>query len=329
MKKLKKTTEKFIKQLREVHGDKYDYSKVVWKGAYEKITIVCPKHGEFKQSARAHLYKRQGCIKCGTERTLRTRKSIAFTTDKFIEKAKSIHGDKFDYSRVEYKNSLTKVTIGCPVHGWSEIKPRHHYKGTGCYGCGRKKFSETVSKYKSIDELKETFREIHSGKYTYDNLKCHKRGYLKTFDKILITCSKHGNFEQSLASHLAGHGCKECRFYGYTKDSFTSYCKDFNKDKAKVYLLRFSDENEEFYKIGLTARTVKQRFRKESERLGYDIEKIFVGEYDPDIAWDKEDELKDKYLKYKYIPNRKMPGFSECFTSDLPVEEVIRYLNPT
>ena len=102
------TTEEFIEKARAIHGDKYDYSKVVYKTSQEKVIIVCPKHGEFLQRPNCHL-NGAGCPKCCNN----TKK----TAESFIEDARAIHGDKYDYSKVEYVNNKIPVCIICPKHG--------------------------------------------------------------------------------------------------------------------------------------------------------------------------------------------------------------------
>ena len=124
----KKTKEEFIAKAKLVHGDKYDYSKVEYVGALTKVCIICPKHGEFCQEANSHL-RGQGCPKCKYEKQ-------TCTTDEFIAKAKKIHGDKYDYSKVEYVNDRTKVCIICPKHGEFWQTPNHHLSGCGCPKCG-------------------------------------------------------------------------------------------------------------------------------------------------------------------------------------------------
>ena len=103
------TTEEFIKRAREVHGDKYDYSKSVYTGYNNKITIICPVHGEFEQRASSHL-EGYGCNLCICD-------AKRLTKDRFVELARKVHGDKYDYSKVEYTNNKSKVTIVCPIHG--------------------------------------------------------------------------------------------------------------------------------------------------------------------------------------------------------------------
>ena len=128
----RKTTEQFIAEGKMIHGDKYDYSKVVYVGNKEKVTIICPIHGEFRQKPIEHL-RSCGCTKCAKENAKRSR---GCGKDIFIEKAKSIHGDKYDYSKVNYINSYTQVIIVCPFHGeFTKLPKNHIVEKQGCPTC--------------------------------------------------------------------------------------------------------------------------------------------------------------------------------------------------
>ncbi len=119
------TTEEFIERAKEIHGNKYDYSLVIYKNKYTKVKIICPIHGVFEQAPQVHIVSKCGCKKC-----------MAFTNEEFIERAKEIHGNKYDYSLVEYKRSNLKVKIICPIHGIFEQVPSNHvYFGNGCPKC--------------------------------------------------------------------------------------------------------------------------------------------------------------------------------------------------
>ena len=107
------TTETIKKEFYKIHSNKYDYSKFIYTKMHDKSTIICPIHGEFEQSAHSHL-KGQGCPKCGVIERATKRLD---TKDSFIKKAKKIHGDKYDYSKVNYVNSQTKVCIICLEDG--------------------------------------------------------------------------------------------------------------------------------------------------------------------------------------------------------------------
>lgn len=120
-------TEYFIKKSREIHGDKYDYSKVEYTNLETKVTIICPEHGEFEQAASSHL-NGSGCPKCSKENRF-------LTTKEFIEKSKKVHGNKYDYSKVNYVDTYTEVEIICPKHGPFFQKPINHLQKHGCMKC--------------------------------------------------------------------------------------------------------------------------------------------------------------------------------------------------
>jgi len=193
------TKEQVIARFKEVHGDKYDYSKVEFKKVTDTITIICPEHGEFSQVVRQH-YRGQGCPKCGIDK--RT-KSKSDDTESFIKKAKKVHGDKYDYSKVKYIDSITKVCIICPEHGEFLIRPDGHINGRGCPKCGnlKKGQDKKISKDVFIERAKET----HGNRYDYSKVE-----YKNSSTKVCIICPEHGEFWQSPSSHLGGRGCPEC-----------------------------------------------------------------------------------------------------------------------
>lgn len=121
------TTQEFIEKAKKVHGDRYDYSKVKYKGATEKVCIICKEHGEFWQKPNNHISQKQGCPKCAG--------NIKNTTEDFIKKAKEIHCDKYDYSKVNYINNSIKVCIICPEHGEFWQTPNDHLDKHGCPEC--------------------------------------------------------------------------------------------------------------------------------------------------------------------------------------------------
>jgi hypothetical protein len=120
-------------------------------------------------------------------------------TDDFITKARLIHGNKYDYTKTVYVNSCSKLIITCLVHGDFEQVGYNHLKGQGCRKCVVNKSTKTTD-----DFIKES-KEIHNNKYLYGNV-----DYINAKSKVLITCPKHGNFEQQARSHLSGQGCRKC-----------------------------------------------------------------------------------------------------------------------
>ena len=144
----KLTTDEFIKKAREVHGDKYDYSKVEYINKRTKVCIICPIHGEFYQLAGDHM-RGHGCRKCGSDKVADVCRYDKIT---FIEKANEIHNHKYDYSKVEYINANTKVCIICPEHGEFWQTPASHLCKRGCPKCKISHGELFIENYlKSID----------------------------------------------------------------------------------------------------------------------------------------------------------------------------------
>ena len=133
----------------------------------------------------------------------KTRLVMQDKTENFIDKAKKIHGDKYDYSKVNYVNSKTKVCIICPKHGEFWQEPRHHLSKHGCPMCGKENSDRKQSL--TLNEFIEKSNQIHNGKYSYD-----KVNYVNAETKVCIICPKHGEFWQAPHSHLRGQGCPKC-----------------------------------------------------------------------------------------------------------------------
>ena len=126
-----KTLEEFIAEANDYHCNKYSYEMVNYQTANIKVSIICPAHGTFLQTPSAHL--NHGCKKCAIEQS-----AINYNCGKesFIQKAKIEHGERYDYSKVIYKNSATDVEIICSTHGSFWQKPvKHLYRGFNCPKC--------------------------------------------------------------------------------------------------------------------------------------------------------------------------------------------------
>ena len=193
------TQDQFIEKARKIHGDKYDYSKVEYKGSQEKVRIICPIHGEFEQVANYHL-SGNGCPKCGR---IKANRNESLNIQEFIRRAREVHGNKYDYSKVEYVNNRTKVCIICPIHGEFWQTPNSHLRGRGCPKCG---IQERIKIFKSNnEEFIEKARKIHGDKYDYS-----KVNYINNHTKVCIICPEHGEFHMKPNTHLNGQGCPKC-----------------------------------------------------------------------------------------------------------------------
>mgnify|MGYP003642276624 FL=1 len=181
-------TDKFIEDAKKIHGDKYNYSKVDYKSNGEPVTIICKTHGDFQITPNGHLNKEAGCRKCSTNtNAIKATKS----TTQFIEDAKKIHGETYDYSKVDYKSNGEQVTIICKTHGDFQIRPNGHLsKKRGCRRCGIKKITNTK-------EFIEEAKKIHGETYDYS--------------KVTLICKTHGDFQIRPNNHISNeYGCFKC-----------------------------------------------------------------------------------------------------------------------
>ena len=188
------TLEEFKIKANIIHNNKYDYSKSSFKSNSEYIEIICPIHGIFKQQVRHHLYG-QGCPKCGKI----NKRKLNLTIEEFIEKARKVHGDKYDYSKVNYINSQTKICIICPIHGEFWQTPYSHLYGRGCKKCSKKVYDTKT--------FIEKAKEIHGDKYDYSKVE-----YVDSKTKDCIICPIHGEFWQAPNNHLSKKNCPKCSF---------------------------------------------------------------------------------------------------------------------
>ena len=164
------------------------------------------------------------------------------TKEGFIDKANKVHGNKYDYSKVDYVNSGTKVEIICPEHGSFFQSPRNHIAGQGCKQCGlesnRQKFT------KNSDKFKEQANLIHNNKYDYS-----KVNYVNNHTPVEIICPEHGSFFQSPGSHLSGRRCPVCgrtsgveKHIKWTKENVLSAASkyetisDFQNNEPSAYM---------------------------------------------------------------------------------------------
>ncbi len=293
----KVTTEQFIERANIVHNFKYNYSKAEYLNNKTKINIICPDHGDFFQASDPHL-KGSGCPKCVG--------LYKYTTIEFIDKANLIHNNKYNYSLVEYKNASNKVTIICPIHNiaFNQL-PSTHLQGVGCPNCGHDSKGKILSL--TVERFVQKANIIHNFNYDYSLI-----NYIDINTKVNIICKNcNNNFYQKPKVHLLGSGCLVCNTKGWTKTQWINYC-DSKKYSPLVYIIRCYNKTENFIKIGITAKSIKERFHnKKYFPYSYEIIKIIQGS--PDFIWDKEQELHKLYKDYTYTPVINFGGYTECF----------------
>ena len=203
MKGHKLTNKEFKERINEIFGERYDLSKADVENRDEKgrICIICPEHGEFYKTPN-NILLGHGCPKCAFKKMGDAKSK---TTKWFIEKAKEIHGDKYNYNKVKYNGNRNKVCIICPEHGEFWQTPNNHLKGEGCKFCA---FDELSKKKKmDIKSFIEKSIKIHNNKYDYRKVDLENRDEK---GRVCIICPEHGEFWQTPNSHLQGNGCKKC-----------------------------------------------------------------------------------------------------------------------
>jgi len=177
----------FIERSNKIHHNKYDYSLVKYVNIKNKVNIICSKHGIFEQTPSSHL-SGSVCPKCSNNFS---------SGENFIKKAEKLHGNKYDYSSIDYKNSHTKIKIICKKHGVFEQIPNAHLNGAGCSICSKNKLTTEIFIKKSI--------ETHGDEYDYSLV-----NYKNINTRLKIICKKHGVFEQIPSRHLSGGKCPTC-----------------------------------------------------------------------------------------------------------------------
>lgn len=195
------TQDEALTRFRAKHGDKYDYSRVVYTGQDDKVSIRCGKHGEFLQRPVKH-WAGDGCPKCGGESVSRKNRHDLATWE---ARARKVHGDRYTYEGIRWDRGMAVLTIRCGQHGQFEMRAGNHITRRGnCPTCSA--ISRDNAKRLDVDAFIARATAVHEGKYDYRQVQ-----YDTTKDKVVITCREHGPFRQKADSHVRGSGCPKCR----------------------------------------------------------------------------------------------------------------------
>ena len=196
----RKTKEELIKELDVIYKGKYTYGDLVYVNNKTPVIINCTKHGNFEKRPDVLIIGR-GCFECYIDSD--KNRSYKYTTEEFIEKSNILHDNKYDYSKVVYKNNKTKVVIICKNHGEFSQIAGNHFNDRGCKKCA---VEEHANRCRSdIKLIIVNFKKVHGDYYDYslvDYKNCD--GYIK------IICKKHGEFERTSRVHTNGYGCSNC-----------------------------------------------------------------------------------------------------------------------
>ena len=226
MAKKKYNTESAIELLQNKFGDKYDYSEVKYINADTPITVICKEHNvTIKNNLYALIKKDNMCPTCNR---------IKSQQKKLIAKLQNKFGDKYDYSKVRYTTSDGNAIIICPKHGEFKIRyvdlPRHN----GCNKCRLENNSQA-----EFDKWLKEVKEIHKDKFDYSKVK-----YSGSQNKIILSCSLHGEFETTPEGHKnKSGGCKKCR-YMYSKESASIGFDEIEKRSLIIHNSKYTYIND-------------------------------------------------------------------------------------
>jgi hypothetical protein len=296
IRKKTKITEDFIREAKVFHGDRYDYSKSIYKGALDKLIIICPKHGEFLQLPTSHTRNGNGCPTCNFEE-LHGAKVKSFNW--FLTKAREVHGDRYTYVEESYVKTKQKMTVVCQEHGAFQQTPCNHLKGSGCRKCSDRDRGE--KKRITADQYKDKIIALFGGDYDLSKL-----NYYFGVKDITLTCKKHGEFTRSSEVLLKGHGCPKCTQGGFDRAKPTTF-----------YLVRWIGFCDEFLKFGVTNRTTEDRVKKQASKAKLDYEILHEFRFeDGNIPWQIETWCKTSFDTAICPPTWLPDGYTETVSMD-------------
>ena len=301
----KLTLDQFIEKSNKIHNFKFNYSLSEYINNATKLKIKCPHHGVFEQSPQKHMSGR-GCALCAviTRSKLKT-----ISNEAMILRFISVHGDRYDYSNTTYKKARERVSIICKKHGEFKQFAYEHLAGSNCKRCSSEKYTE--------DDFVRLATLKHNGKYQYKDC-----GFTLRSSSVFVTCLEHGVFKTSAHQHLKGHGCPKCAEWtrtGWSRTKYIDLCDRKYKGLSYLYLIKMSNSDEEFFKIGISVGGASYRYKFKKP---YKIETIMQVRASAVNVWNSEQKIIKQNNKNHYKPLIKFQGSSrECF-SEMDIEYV-------
>lgn len=300
-------TEEFVTKSKAKHGDAYDYSKSVFVNKKTKVEIYCPKHDlTFFQLPYNHCgVLGQRCPKCGRESG--NSKQNTLTLDQFISKSKELHGDKYDYSKTEYKNSYTKVIITCKEHGDYSMRPKDHLKAggehAGCNKCGD--IRAAINRTKSTEYFIKKAVAVHGNeKFDYS-----KVDYKHIHENVKVICKKHNiEFETAPGNFTANiHNCPEC--YREVNSELKITKEEFLEDCTKVHNNLYDYSEVEYSGIVNYVKNIKCIKHGFFNQVGYAHKR---GQGCPHCCTSKGELAVKSYLELNNIKFEQQKTFPDC-----------------
>ncbi len=277
----------FLSQAKKIQGDNFDYSLFKYKGHNVKSLFICNYCDNIIEQTPSNHLQGNGCNQCST-RTI-------WTNSKFIEESRKKHGDIFNYTFTNYTGRKNRVLIQCSCGELFSQFPGNHLRGAGCKSCSFKKAN--IKKRLDFNIILERFKVTHGDYYDYNN-----SIYLGMHKEIEIICPIHKSFWMPVLDHQRGCGCPECATTGY-------------KQSLPGILYYLLDVVTGLYKIGITNKTVKERFGKKMKEIK--LIKTWHFE-DGSDAYELEQFLHSEFSEYQELnENFINNGATEFFNRDV------------
>ena len=221
-KKREKGAANIIRRIKEVHGEIYDLSEVVYDKMKSPVTIICKKHGRKQITPSSLIYGKCGCDECGRERSEAAK---IRPLEDVLKQATQVHEGKYGYHKIEnYTDTQAKYIFVCPVHGEFPQTMADHLSGRGCKDCGKEMTG--LKKRLTQEEVIERCTEVHGNRYDLSKIK-----YITDREPIEIICKKHGSFFPLPINFMRGHNCGRC---GVKVSKAEIEVQDFIKETHKI-----------------------------------------------------------------------------------------------
>lgn len=195
----KLTTDEYLVKVTAAHGSRYDCSELNYEGMSKPVTVLCKLHGKFRPTAN-NFSNGHGCLQCANM-IIKAKLSKGLTG--FVERCIAVHGDRYDYSKTEYRGALEHANIVCRLHGEFLQTAVTHSTGSHCPRCAIDARSRSCST--DISDVLKKFSAVHGDKYDYA-----KVAYKSAHDKIEVICYLHGPLFLTANAHKKGGGCADC-----------------------------------------------------------------------------------------------------------------------
>jgi len=243
------TTEQYIKIAKIAYGYRYDYSKTIYVNSYTEIIIICPIHGEFLRTPFFHL-SGFGCPHCKKKHIRKwADNNIVYNNISsitiFKKRARQIYGVKYDYSKVEYINQKTKVTIICKKHGEFQQRPSYFISAKGgCHDCkiqnkivskGENKIKKWLRDNKIQVECQKTFPGLLNRKSKYKHRSPLRIDFFLPDYKLLIEYDGQQHFK---CTNNGWCNKKNYRTLCHNDRFKNNYCR---RNNIRLYRIHYED----------------------------------------------------------------------------------------